>query len=227
MRDLIRRPLSQAWILARSLRQLPRVFRLRTRLHTSPRYLLYLAVQLEKSRAYQGKVSARTERLIGKALEVDVPANERGSRSVLCVGCRNSHELDLFKAAGYKEVVGIDLFASDPRIQVMDMHAMTFPNSRFDVIYSCHNFEHASEPHIAAQEFLRVLKPDGICVIEVPVRFRNTIIDLHDYSSARGLLDIFGSDRGEVLLEEDEGDHDSSVARVAFRKRLAESAVQR
>jgi SAM-dependent methyltransferase len=185
-------------------------------------------VQLEKSRAYQGKVSARTERLIGKTLQVDLPANERRSRSVLCVGCRNSHELDLFKAAGYKEVVGIDLFATDPRIKVMDMHAMTFPDDRFDVIYSCHNFEHASEPRVAAREFLRVLKPDGICVVEVPVRFRNTIVDLHDYSSARGLLEIFGSERAEVLLEEDESDEGSPVARVAFRNnRLAESAVQR
>lgn len=90
---------------------------------------------------------------------------------VLCVGCRNSYELDKIEQAGASQVVGIDLHSNDPRILVMDMHVLQFPDASFDVVYSCHSLEYALEPEKVCKEFVRVLKPGGFIVVEVPVGF--------------------------------------------------------
>ena len=214
----IRTTAAQAWLATRSLRQLPLALRLGSRLRTSPRYLFYLCVQLEKSTRYAGITSERTSGLVAKAVELEPGSASRQSRSVLCVGCRNVHELELFRTAGFGKVVGVDLFASDPRIQPMDMHAMTFADSQFDVVYSCHNFEHSSEPLVAAKEFMRVAKPNGICVIEVPIGFKASLTDLSDYGSAAGLLEVFRPYVGDVMFQEESPTGlDSRVARVGFR----------
>lgn len=211
---------AHVWLAARSLRQLPQALRLGSRLRTSPRYLFYLCVQLEKSTRYADITSERTRDLVTKAAELEPGNASRRSRSVLCIGCRNVHELELFRTAGFGNVVGVDLFASDSRIQPMDMHAMTFPDSQFDLVYSCHNFEHSREPSVAAREFVRVAKPNAICVIEVPIGFRVSLTDLSDYGSAAGLLEVFRPHVGDILFEEESpAGLDQRVARVGFRVR--------
>jgi SAM-dependent methyltransferase len=88
---------------------------------------------------------------------------------VLCVGCRNAIELDLFRAAGVGDVVGIDLVSQRPDILVMDMHDMTFEDDTFDAVYASHSLEHAYDTRKVVGELARVGRPDAVAGVEVPL----------------------------------------------------------
>lgn len=185
----------------------------------SPRYLLYLLQQTEKSQRYVEKPNPRADQLIGLALAQPSISSlaDGGNGRVLCIGCRNARELDLFENGGFARVQGIDLFSVDPRIAPMDMHAMTFPDYSFDLVYSCHSLEHAFDPTQVASEIRRVLRPGGACVIEVPVQFSTSLTDRQDYGSAQGVMDLFAPAPVEVLVEENALDvHGTPVARALF-----------
>ena len=185
----------------------------------SPRYLLYLLQQTEKSRRYVDKPNPRADHLIGLALAQPSVAELAGKpdASVLCIGCRNARELDLFEAGGFERATGVDLFSVDDRIEPMDMHALTFSDDSFDLAYTCHSLEHAYDARKVADEITRVVRPGGACVIEVPVQFNRSLTDRQDFGSARGVLDLFGNALGAVLVEENGSDlNGTPVARVVF-----------
>ena len=147
-------------------------------------YQAYLDAQIAKTSKMPPLLQPRLPRLIGKVAQlVDV----RGL-SVLCVGCRNHWELDLFRDLGAKPV-GIDLAKLAPDVIVMDMHALTFTEP-FDVVFSCHSLEHAYDVPKALGEWARVTKPGGVWVIEVPIRYQTTAVDRHDFGSLDGLREV-------------------------------------
>jgi len=190
----------------------------------SPRHLIYIAQQLDKSTRYAAARSSRTERLVAKAIDA---ARATGSSvagaKVLCVGCRNSAELDLFQAAGCTPV-GVDLFSNDPRVRQMDMHDLQFDAHSFDLIYACHALEHAIEPSAVAGELTRVAREGAVCTIEVPIKFRTSLTDRQDYGSVGGVLELFGDHVGDVVFSEETHDaRDGMVARVAFQLRSSGS----
>jgi len=193
--------------------------RLRDRHGDSTEYDNYLESQLRKTLRQRHGGSDRSERLVGKLSETAPPVAER--RRVLCIGCRNARELDLLEHAGYWSVTGIDLFSADRRIQVMDMHRMTFERDTFDVAYSCHSLEHSFDRAAAVSEIVRVVRAGGVAVIEVPIRFKRSATDRQDFESVDGLLDAFQPNVGRVLLAELDavGDGLSGVARVIFEVR--------
>lgn len=121
---------------------------------------------------------------------------------VLCVGCRNSAELDYFTGRGALSVTGIDLYSTDPRIQVMDMHHMTFPDHQFDVLYTVHALEHAQNPAQVASEIGRVVRPQGIVAIEVPVHYAVSGADLVDFENLEALHRLFAPYIDQVLWSE-------------------------
>jgi SAM-dependent methyltransferase len=92
-------------------------------------------------------------------------------RTVLHVGCGRTkiHE-KMFPPAEWREI-RLDV---DPDVQpdivasLTDMSAV--PSASADAVYCCHNLEHlyAHEVPVALAEFLRVLRPGGLAVIEVP-----------------------------------------------------------
>lgn len=141
---------------------------------------------------------------------------------VLCVGCRNTAEIDYFMGKNVRGIVGVDLFTEDERIQVMDMHALTFDNDRFDVVYSAHSLEHSIDPEQAISEFLRVVKPGGSIVIEVPVQYAVQGSDLVDFQSAEKLIEMFHPHVDKVYwadnheAKSDLNDNGVPVARVGF-----------
>ncbi|MBN8644216.1 MAG: methyltransferase domain-containing protein [Planctomycetes bacterium] len=126
----------------------------------------------------------------------------RGVRSpnVLCVGARNRCELDCLVNAGAGEVTGIDLHSTDPRIRVMDMHRLGFADGSFDAVFSSHSLEHAMDPALVASEFQRVVRPDGVIIVEVPTGFTSTGVDHWDFLDARNLAPLF--DRCEMEWSE-------------------------
>ena len=122
-------------------------------------------------------------------------------QSVLCVGCRNDDEIRYFRKCGAGHVIGIDLYEAPPNIVAMDMHDLKYPDSSFDVVYSRHSFEHAFDKHKAALEFVRVLKPNGVVIIEVPGKYKGG----GDYNYFEGIDDVliaFGFHVGEFLWKE-------------------------
>jgi len=100
-------------------------------------------------------------------LEEYLPENS-SDLETLCVGCRDTRELDEFKRVLRIQPTGLDLFSSDARIKVGDMHKMPFEDNQFDLLYSCHSLEHSYDIKVALNEFVRVLRPQSMMAIEVP-----------------------------------------------------------
>jgi SAM-dependent methyltransferase len=142
---------------------------------------------------------------------------------VLCVGCRNTVELNEFRARGFADVVGIDLFSQHPDILVMDMHEMTFADESFDVIFSSHSLEHSYDLERVVREIARVARRRALVAAEVPVRGQRGDADLLVFGDVTELRTAFGHHVGEVLMAEERpsrsetNDQGTDVARLVFR----------
>lgn len=165
-----------------------------------PGYRDYLETQLKRTLdKMDAPLQGRTQIMVDAVARFADLSQSR----VLCVGCRNSAELDYFLARGAQSVTGIDLYSSDPRIQVMDMHRMTFPADQFDVLYTVHALEHAHDPAKVAGEIARVVRPQGIVAIEVPVRYSTGGADLIDFGDLASLHALFAPYTEQVLWGEE------------------------
>jgi SAM-dependent methyltransferase len=163
-------------------------------------YQTYLGMQFRRSYARKDyPLLDRTRQLVEQGDRVIGLAG----KSVLCVGCRNTAEIDLLRSTGARFVAGIDLYSVRSDILVMDMHHMDFPDDQFDVVYTCHALEHAYDPSRAAREIVRVLHDNGFVVIEVPVGFATDEVERNDFGSLEGLQRLFGPNVREVLYRDD------------------------
>jgi len=182
-------------------------------------YNQYLKAQIDKTVWASHWESQRTDRLVGKVAELGLPL---AGHHVLCVGCRNTNELEQMESIGFGQVTGIDLFSQDPRIQVMDMHDMQFKDNTFDVVYSCHNLEHSYDHSVVIAQIIRVLKPGGHVVVEVPLCYETSATDLVDFGAVDGLLEAFGSVVDEVKWKiEIPGDERTCQAIFSIQKKSA------
>jgi SAM-dependent methyltransferase len=141
-------------------------------------YRAYVLAQVVKSQQRQHSiVRDRVRRLVRLARLYATPG------PVLCLGCRNVHELDVWEDADYGPVIGIDLAGDGERVQPMDMHRLRFPAQSFSVLFACHSLEHAYDLDVVLSECARVTKPGGIWAIEVPIGFTPTEVDRQDLGS--------------------------------------------
>jgi SAM-dependent methyltransferase len=180
----------------------------------------YVAIQNERSRALKAHDPGERARYLISKMGAFVPATS--APRVLCVGCRNGHELDHLAAAGYTETVGIDLHSTDPRIRVMDMHALAFGDASFDAVYASHSLEHALDPHRVARGFERVVRIGGIIVIEVPILYGRRGADLWDFESPENVGALFALCRVEWSEAGPQiGGNAQQAARVILRRESA------
>lgn len=149
----------------------------------------YVKLQLDRSLALKDHDPGERTRYLIRRMGEFVPASS--VPRVLCVGCRNGHELDYLGEAGYTNVTGVDLHSTDPRIVVMDMHHLAFEDETFGAVFAAHVLEHALEPKVAAREFWRVVRPGGYLVVEVPIGFGRRGADLWDFGSPDRVADLF------------------------------------
>lgn len=167
----------------------------------SPEYREYLDVQLRRTLAKRGNdPGAGARLLVGRVVEAGAlgPAS-----SVLCVGCRNGIELDEFRRHGVGNVVGIDLFSQRDDILVMDMHAMTFEDARFDAVYSSHALEHSFDVERVVGEIRRVAKPGAVIGVEVPLGTPRSTADRVAFGALDDLRGVVAPIlAGEVWAEE-------------------------
>ena len=162
------------------------------------RYLLSSRVDFSFAKAIV------VSRLIKKSLEVR--RHHEVNYSVLCIGCRDAIEVFFlkryFRHLPGLNVTGMDISVVDDDIIEGDMHNMPFEDGKFDIIISCHSFEHCVEPIQVATEIKRVAKKNAIIGIEVPVRNPNGTSpvrinegrDNWDFCNPRVLYSLFKKD---------------------------------
>ena len=174
---------------------------------SSPEYEQYLDVQLRRTLSKKGaRLPKRARALIDKTVElIDLPKCD-----VLCIGSRNTAEIDYFRHKGAQSVIGIDLYSEHRDILVMDMHDMTFPDNCFDVIYSSHSLEHAYDVHKVVSEIIRVARPGAFIVIEVPVQYETRGADLVDFENVENLHAAFEPYIARVLWSDEWSSHGTS-----------------
>lgn len=81
-----------------------------------------------------------------------------------------------FKKSKNVDYLSADLY--DPNAMVkMDITDIQYPDNSFDVIFCSHVLEHVMDDKKAMREFLRVLKPDGWAILQVPIMAEKTIED--------------------------------------------------
>jgi SAM-dependent methyltransferase len=189
----------------------------------SPDYRRYLDVQLRRTlgkRSNDSGVGLRV--LMDEAIARGRPPREA---RVLCVGCRNGVELDEFRARGFGDVVGIDLFSQRPDILVMDMHRMTFPNDSFDVVFASHALEHSYDVETVVEEIGRVGGDGAVVAVEVPVGGRASEADRVEFRGLDQLRAPFRRLMAEELWTDEQppwsstNDQGTDVARLVFRLR--------
>jgi SAM-dependent methyltransferase len=100
-------------------------------------------------------------------------------KSVLDLGCGEGYGVDLL-ATRAEEAVGVDLAPEalyharrtyrrgNLRFLYMDINQLGLEDDSFDVVCSLQVIEHLHDTHPFMQEIMRVLKPEGICVLSTP-----------------------------------------------------------
>jgi SAM-dependent methyltransferase len=184
-------------------------------------YRDYLATQLRRTLSKR-----ETDPGVGAVTLINHVAEQQPSKgAVLCVGCRNALELDRFRALGFEDVVGIDLFSQRADILAMDMHEMSFANDSFDVVYASHALEHSYDVDRVVREIRRVARHGAVVGVEVPVRAQASAADRIVFTGLEELRRVFQPQIGEDLLAEEQpprsatNEQGTEIARLIFRLR--------
>jgi SAM-dependent methyltransferase len=155
---------------------------------SSPSHQKYLQLQLERTTLKRATpLQKRTQNFIDHLSGLVQLSECR----VLCIGCRNTAELDYFHAKGCNDVTGIDLHSPRADILIMDMHHMNFPKDDFDIVYSSHSLEHSRDPAQVIKAIINVVRTEGLIAIEVPINFEPRGTDLIDFKSLDNLYQEF------------------------------------
>jgi SAM-dependent methyltransferase len=94
---------------------------------------------------------------------LDMPPRDLSGERLLIVGPRNILEFYIAWTYGFtwKLTTGIDLYSTNPKIVVMNMEAMTFPEGSFDAVAMSATLAYAQDIPQTLAEVWRVLSPGG------------------------------------------------------------------
>lgn len=109
------------------------------------------------------KIITRTRRAERLLPVLGLPPRDLSSERVLLVGPRNIHEILQVWLMGYRwrNIEGIDLYSTNPKIRVMNMEHMSYPEGTFDALFSSATLSYAKDISGCVREFIRVLKIGG------------------------------------------------------------------
>jgi SAM-dependent methyltransferase len=103
------------------------------------------------------------------------------SLNLLVVGCGTGREAGVLARYFDIDTIGIDIGheyefdrenATPAKLEIMDAHALKFPDKHFDIVYSFHALEHMTDPQLVLREMARVLKPNGTFILGTPNKAR-------------------------------------------------------
>lgn len=100
-----------------------------------------------------------------------IPSVHRSMKrlKLLSVGPKNEGELLMYRRYGFewKNLTGIDLSSYSPKILVMDMHNMTFPDDSFDIVTSMWSIRYSYDLSKVTSEIKRVAKDGAIIAVGI------------------------------------------------------------
>lgn len=91
------------------------------------------------------------------------PLRDLSNERLLIVGPRNIHELLIAWLNGFSwdNIEAIDLYSTNPKIQVMNMESTSYPDGSFDAIVMSNTLSYAADTAKTIQEVSRILKHNG------------------------------------------------------------------
>lgn len=105
---------------------------------------------------------------IALSLVPSVPAEERGKRTALDVGCRKGYQTILLEKRGYA-VTPIDVEKVFERCIIVDANKkLPFKDNSYDLLWCSEVIEHLASPLFTVNEFRRILKPGGKMILTTP-----------------------------------------------------------
>jgi len=125
---------------------------------------------------------------------------------VLSIGPRSEIELFGIRAAGFAwdRIKAIDLFAYSPLVQTGDVHAIPFPDNKFDIVFLGWVLAYSKDQARAIREVIRVLRPGGIAVVASDYSsdetHSRTKVDSTHMQSSEQMLALFGDHIGYVYF---------------------------
>lgn len=126
---------------------------------------------------------------------------------VLVVGPRNEAEILLLRAYGFKaeNITSVDLFSYSPRIDLMDMNDLSYPDGYFDIHYSSAVIKYSPDIHRSVAEAVRVTRDGGLMAFGFMFGELTDIIPQgSDLSGGVAeLLQLFGEHVGHVYWQEE------------------------
>ncbi len=130
-------------------------------------YLDHQREKLSKKIVYFQKTSKKRFKSFLKRLR-NVSPKIPGAK-VLCLAARLGEEVKAFRELGHSDAIGIDLNPGLDNEYVIegDFHNIPFEDGVFDGVY-CNCIDHAWDLRKVSIESARVLKPNGILVLDVP-----------------------------------------------------------
>lgn len=125
--------------------------------------------------------------------------------SILSIGPRSEGELLLLEAYGFQRqnIRGLDLISYSPLVDLGDMHAMAYPDNKWDIVISSMVLPYSDDQQKAVNEMIRVAKPNGIIAIsleyvtpeaaeEIHAKYGYTVgSDSRRVQTVKGLLAMF------------------------------------
>ena len=141
---------------------------------------------------YEPKFRRVLARRMSEVPELIVPSN------VLCLGARLGAEVRAFRDLGFFSY-GIDLNpgAANDAVLEGDFHNLAVPNGCVDAVFT-NSLDHAFDISRVAREIYRVLKPEGVLVVEIALgieegeRINTGFWESLEWDFAEDLLEGFG-----------------------------------
>ena len=94
---------------------------------------------------------------------------------------------DFFNEKHNIDYFPVDLNPENYGVKIRDevnMESISYESNTFDIIYHSHVLEHVPKDIVAMKELYRVLKPNGYCVIMVPINFSlNETLEKEEYNT--------------------------------------------
>jgi hypothetical protein len=92
---------------------------------------------------------------------------EKADLDVLSIGPRSEIEIFALMAAGFgaNRIQALDLFSYSPYVDIGDMHAMSYADASFDIVFVGWVLSYSRDQAAAAREILRVCRDRAIVVL--------------------------------------------------------------